>query len=87
MATRALYYSTHLEKVREVVGSFNANNAQYIAESQKLLNNVELKYTLSFISSNFYIISSTIKKLEIRGLDLKTTINLLELLEINLKKM
>ncbi|XP_063610355.1 uncharacterized protein LOC134785688 [Penaeus indicus] len=83
----AVYHSTHLEKVSEVVLSFNANDAQCIAESQELVNNVELKYSLSFISSNFSIIPSTIEKLETRGLDLKTAINLMEQVETNLKKM
>ena len=58
-----LYYSTHLKKVSEVVHSFNGNDAHCIAESQELLNNIESKYSLSFISSNFSIIPSTIDRL------------------------
>ena len=74
-----------MDKVSEVVLSFDPNEAQSIIESQELLNDVELKYSLSNIATNFAIIPKTIEKLESCGLALQTAVTLLEEVENKLK--
>ena len=53
-----------------VVTSLDENEAISIVECEDVLNNFDLKISLSSIASNFLVISSTIKKLEKRGLAL-----------------
>ena len=62
------YYVKHFEDVASVVMSLNAEESCTIKECQELLNRYDLKISLASINSSFSIISSTIEKLETRGL-------------------
>ena len=72
------YYSTHLEKVIEVLEALDETEAQSIVECKKVVDSVELKVSLSFIAANFDIISKNIVKLEARGLSLQSAISKIE---------
>ena len=73
-----MYYATNLEKVTEVVVALDETEAQSIVECKKLLENYEIKLSLSFIAANFATLSTTIEKLETRGLSLETAISSIE---------
>lgn len=75
----AYYYAKHLEKVCEVVMSFDNSEAQCIDESQKII--VELSTSVTFVSSTFSILSKTTKTLETRGLSLSVFLELIEEVE------
>lgn len=73
-----MYYATYLEKVTKVVVALDETEAQSIVECKKLLENYEIKLSLSFIAANFATLSTTIEKLETRGLSLETAISSIE---------
>ena len=83
----AQYHSTHLEKVTNIVTTYDADEAQSIAECQQVLDNAELNISLSYISANFNILAETIEKLETRGLALGEAVNLIEKVEHKLKTL
>ena len=83
----AQYHSTHWEKLTNVDSTFDADEAQNIAECQKVLDNVELKMSLSCISANFNIFTETIENLETRGLATGEAVNLIEKVEHKLKTL
>ena len=54
--------------------SFDETGAQSIVECRELLNNVEMRVSLTFIANQFSILASTIEKLETRGSSLETAV-------------
>ena len=58
--------------------SLDETEAQCIKECKELFDNVELKYSLVFITANFVILPATISKLEGRGLKVQTAVQLVE---------
>ena len=59
-----------------MLSPLDSNAAQSIAECQELFDNVERKFSFSFISTNFKIFANTMDKLETRGLALEEAVNL-----------
>ena len=83
----AQYHCTHLEKLTDVVTTIDADEAQSIVDCQKVLDNADLKISLSYISTNFTILAETIEMLETRGLALGEAVNLIENVEHKLKTL
>ena len=83
----AQYHSTHLEKLTDVVTTFDADDTQNIFECQQVLDNAELKISLTCISANVNNLAETIKMLETRGLALGEAINLIEKVKHKLKTL
>ena len=63
---------------------FDEREAISIVECKDFLNNFDLRISLSSIASNFLVISSTIKKLETRGLALTSACQLVSKLNKSL---
>ncbi|KAG7161008.1 CGG triplet repeat-binding protein 1-like 5, partial [Homarus americanus] len=63
-------------KLRPVIATFDPEEAQSIQESKILLETEGIKESLLFIATNFACISSTITRLEERGLLLSSAISL-----------
>ena len=83
----AQYYSNHLEEVTNAIMSFDKTEAQSIVECRELLDNVEMKVSLGFIANQFAMLSSTIEKLETRGLSLETAVGYITQVKEKLEKM
>ncbi|XP_076043866.1 uncharacterized protein LOC143026958 [Oratosquilla oratoria] len=79
------YYAKHFEEIYQVFMSFDGEDSRSVKECQDLLQNVQLKTGLVFISSTFSIITSTIAKLETRGLPISTVFQLMDSVEQTLK--
>jgi hypothetical protein len=56
----AFYYGKNFDKVKEVVDTFNPNDAKSIQNAQQLFNDNSIKNELSVILSNFQCITDTI---------------------------
>ena len=52
--------------------------AESIKECKDLLDNLELKYSLTSIAANLDLLPATINKLKARGLKMKTALQLIE---------
>lgn len=81
------YYSAHLEEITRVIMEFDETEAQSIAECKEILNNVELKHSVAYIATKFTMLSTTINKLETRGLALESAVDCINKVEKNLQKM
>ena len=70
-----------------VVTSLDESEANSIVESKEVLNNFDLKISFSSIAYNLLVISSTIKKLETRGLSLTSASQMVSELEQEFGKL
>ena len=70
-----------------MVVALDETDAQSILECKKLLDNCELKISLSFIAANFDIVSTAIEKLETRGLSLESAISSIEAVKNRLETL
>ena len=73
----ATYYKNNFEVFNEVVLKLDKSQAVCIEKCQEVLQNPEIVPSLSVISSQLSILSTTIKKLEARGLPLSESIKLI----------
>ena len=83
----ATYYSKHFQKFEEIVMKLDKSQAVCIEECQQVLQNDEVVTSLSVIASTFSILSSSIKKLETRGLPLLDSVELINNVESELCKL
>ncbi|KAK3895858.1 hypothetical protein Pcinc_000472 [Petrolisthes cinctipes] len=72
----ATYYGKNFDVIEAVIATFDPEEAQSIQESKILLETEGMKESLLFIATNFACISSTITRLEERGLLLSSAISL-----------
>ncbi|KAG7161110.1 CGG triplet repeat-binding protein 1-like 11 [Homarus americanus] len=72
----ATYYGKNFDVIEAVIATFDPEEAQSIQESKILLETEGIKESLLFIATNFVCISSTITRLEERGLLLSSAISL-----------
>ncbi|KAK3895413.1 hypothetical protein Pcinc_000865 [Petrolisthes cinctipes] len=72
----AMYYGKNFDVIEAVIATFDPEEAQRIQESKILLETEGMKESLLFIATNFACISSTITRLEERGLLLSSAISL-----------
>jgi len=79
----AVYYCEHLEIIKNVVDSFNKEDAISIANSQKYFSEASLAANLIFIKSNFGFLPGKITSLEAKNISLSHAID--EVQSINLK--
>ena len=85
--TAAEYYSAHLEEVTNVVMELDETEAESIAECKQILNDAQLKFSLSHIATKFTILSKTIKRLETRGLSIESVVDLVGNVKNTLERM
>ncbi|KAK3865361.1 hypothetical protein Pcinc_029029 [Petrolisthes cinctipes] len=71
-----MYYGKNLDVIEAVIVTFDPEEAQTIQESKIFLETEGMKESLLFIATNFACISSTITRLEERGLLLSSAISL-----------
>ena len=58
------YYSNNFDIIKNIINSFDSNEAAAIRKSKQLINDSNVKENLIFISTNFMNLSETINKLE-----------------------
>lgn len=72
-----MYYAKNFNVIEVVVATFDPDDAQNIQESKTLLETAGMKESFLFINGNFSCISSTITRLEERGLQLSSSVSLI----------
>jgi len=77
----AFYYGKNFDKVKEVIDTFNPNDAKSIQNAQQLFNDNSIKNELSIILSNFQCITDTITCLEKSGVNLGKSLELVQNVE------
>ena len=70
--------------MKSIVDSFDSDDAESIAASQKLFANMHVKSDLAFIKSHFASIVTAIVKLETKGLTINESIEIVELIRAEL---
>jgi len=83
----AFYYSKNFDIVKEVIDTFNSNDAKSIQNTQQLFNDNSIKNELSIILSNFQCITDTIKCLEKSGVNLGKSLELVQNVEDKLSEV
>ena len=58
------YYSNNFDIIKNIINSFDSNEAAAIRKSKQLINDSNVKENLVYISTNFMNLSETINKLE-----------------------
>lgn len=74
----ALYYAKNFEKLSEVVAALSEDEAASIRDAKILLNNLNVRNSLSYIAVHYANLPETITKLEKRGESLVTAMNIVE---------
>ena len=74
----ARYYAEHFENLNKVVMALDETEALSIQECRELVSDVGAKHSLTFTTSNFSILPTTIAKFETRVWELKTAVHLME---------
>lgn len=74
----AIYYAQHFDLIRDIVNSFNPDDAHSIQEAQEIFLKNGVCEELAFIKTNFACLSDAIKTLETRGLLLSKSIEIVE---------
>lgn len=82
----AFYYGKNFDKVKEVIDTFNPNDAKSIQNAQQLFNDNSIKNELSIILSNFQCITDTITCLEKSGVNLGKSLELVQNVENKLSE-
>jgi len=82
----AFYYGKNFDKVKEVIDTFNPNDAKSIQNAQQLFNDNSIKNELSIILSNFQCITDTITYLEKSGVSLGKSLELVQNVENKLSE-
>ncbi|KAL4121166.1 hypothetical protein QTP88_013730 [Uroleucon formosanum] len=82
----AFYYGKNFDKVKEVIDTFNPNDAKSIQNAQQLFNDNSIKNELSIILSNFQCITDTITCLEKSGINLGKSLELVQNVENKLSE-
>ena len=83
----ASYYCKYYEEIYSVVMSFDESEAESIRECQNLMENIEMKISLSMIDVSFTIITSTINKLEARGAAIPNVIKYIRKIDTALNQL
>ena len=65
-------HSDNLKSLNKVIETLDETQAQSICECKELLQNVDLTYAVSFVTSNFPVMSNAIKTLETRGVPIES---------------
>ena len=84
--TAALYYSKHLESIRQV-DWLESNDPVSIEIAQNILSDEELKGNLSFILPHFSTLPAVIKTLETAGLPISKSLNVFDTAISDLKSI
>lgn len=74
----AIYYSTHFDKIKTIVYSFDSNDSENIRLAQETLNSSTIKRDLAYIQANFSCIVTALTKLQCRGVTLNESIETFE---------
>ena len=77
----AIYYAEHYDKIKEVIMSFNPNDASSIHNAQQCFINENenvLKNALTFINSNLHFLPKAINDLESNGMKLNDSVQIIE---------
>lgn len=81
----SIYYCTHFESIKNIVNSFDDQDASSIKIAKDVLTDKCLLSELVFIKSNFGIISQSITKLEAKGIIIHESVDLIETIQSKLK--
>ncbi|KAL4153650.1 hypothetical protein QTP88_001483 [Uroleucon formosanum] len=82
----SFYYCKNFDKVKEVINTFNENDAISIQKVQDLFKDNSIKNELAVILANFQCITETILQIEKSGANLRETISLVKNVEIRLSE-
>jgi hypothetical protein len=72
------YYVTHYEKIKEVIGNFDGEDALAINIAQELFDEPSLRNDLSYIAAHFVKIAEATAQLEERNMDLPDALSLFD---------
>lgn len=81
----ATFYAEHFEAVKDIISTFDPEDAASIQISNTLLNDAEIQGQLACISSNYANLARSIKKLESNKLCLSDAIEIFETCERQVK--
>jgi len=74
----ALYYCKHFEIIKQVIDMLDKNDAESIKKCKQILKSNNLEANLSFIMSNYGFISTSITRLETKGMPLTESIKIIK---------
>ena len=83
----AFFYAIHLEKIDEIIESFDEEEATSIKSAKEALQYEHLQEDLTFIKTHFQILPEAMKKLETVGLPLTESIDLVSGVVENLENI
>ncbi|KAL4136113.1 hypothetical protein QTP88_007679 [Uroleucon formosanum] len=72
------YYCDHFDKIKNVISNFDTESAAAIEKANSLMQDINLKNNLTYISANFCFLIQTIKQLEIKNMSLIESISIVE---------
>jgi hypothetical protein len=82
----AFYYGKNFDKIKEVINTFNENDAMSIQKVHDVFKDNSIKNELAVILANFQCITETILQIEKSGANLRETILLVKNVEIRLSE-
>lgn len=74
----AIYYSTHFDQIKEFLNHCDAEEAQSIANAQKLIAKSNIRNDLGFIKANFECLSIAVTKIQKKGNSLADSIEIFD---------
>ncbi|KAL4113266.1 hypothetical protein QTP88_016925 [Uroleucon formosanum] len=74
----ALYYCKHFEIIKQVIDMLDENDAESIKKCKQILKSNNLEANLAFIMSNYGFISTSITRLETKGMSLTESIKIIK---------
>ncbi|KAL4107434.1 hypothetical protein QTP88_017776 [Uroleucon formosanum] len=72
------YYCDHFDKIKNVISNFDTESATAIEKANSLMQDINLKNNLTYISANFCFLIQTIKQLETKNMFLIESISIVE---------
>ncbi|KAL4089735.1 hypothetical protein QTP88_024707 [Uroleucon formosanum] len=72
------YYCDHFDKIKNVISNFDTESAAAIKKANSLMQDINLKNNLTYISANFCFLIQTIKQLETKNMSLIESISIVE---------
>ncbi|KAL4120732.1 hypothetical protein QTP88_013368 [Uroleucon formosanum] len=72
------YYCDHFDKIKNVISNFDTESAAAIEKANSLMQDINLKNNLTYISANFCFLIQTIKQLETKNMSLIESISIVE---------
>ncbi|KAL4097236.1 hypothetical protein QTP88_022042 [Uroleucon formosanum] len=74
----ALYYCKHFEIIKQVIDMLDENDVESIKKCKQILKSNNLEANLAFIMSNYGFISTSITRLETKGMSLTESIKIIK---------